>query len=69
MNATKIETSLPSGALPEWLELVWRQVASLRYGAVEIVVHDSRVIQIEKNERVRLDKPAPETNKQTKTKH
>jgi hypothetical protein len=69
MSATKIETSLPSGALPEWLELVWRQVASLRYGAVEIVVHDSRVIQIEKTERVRLDKPAPETIKQTKTKH
>ena len=67
MSTTKIETGLPSGALPEWLELVWRQVASLRYGAVEIVVHDSRVIQIEKTERVRLDKPAPETNKQTKT--
>ena len=69
MSTTKIETSLPAGALPEWLELVWRQVTSLRYGAVEIVVHDSRVIQIEKTERVRLDKPAPETNKQTKTKH
>jgi hypothetical protein len=48
MSTTKIETSLPAGALPEWLELVWRQVTSLRYGAVEIVVHDSRVIQIEK---------------------
>ena len=63
MSTTKIETSLPSDVLPEWLELVRRQVGSLRYGAVEIVVHDSRVIQIEKVERVRLDKPAPETNK------
>ena len=42
--------------LPEWLVLVWRQVESLRYGAVEIVVHDSHVIQIEKTERVRLDR-------------
>ena len=33
-----------------------QQVKSLRYGVVEIVVHDSRVIQIEKTERVRLDK-------------
>lgn len=57
MSTTKIEIGLPSGALPEWLALVRCQVASLRYGTVEIVVHDSRVIQIEKTERVRLDKP------------
>jgi hypothetical protein len=44
-------------------------VGSLHYGVVQIVVHDSRVIQIEKTERVRLDnKPPPETNQQTKTK-
>jgi hypothetical protein len=40
----------------KWLELVAQQVKSLRYGVVEIVVHDSRVIQIEKTERLRLDK-------------
>jgi hypothetical protein len=40
----------------KWLELVIQNVKSLRYGVVEIVVHDSRVIQIEKTERVRLDK-------------
>jgi hypothetical protein len=39
-----------------WLEVVQRQVGSLRYGAVQIVVHDSQVTQIEKTERVRLDK-------------
>ena len=40
----------------KWLELVIQHVSSLRYGVVEIVVHDSCVIQIEKAERVRLDK-------------
>jgi hypothetical protein len=40
----------------KWLELVVQNVKSLRYGVVEIVVHDSRVIQIEKTERVRLDR-------------
>jgi len=39
-----------------WLELVRRQVGSLRYGVVQIMVHDARVIQIEKTERVRLGK-------------
>jgi len=43
----------------KWLELVIQQVGSLRYGVVEIVVHDSRVIQIEKTERVRLEKQEP----------
>lgn len=40
----------------KWLELVIQHVGSLRYGVVEIVVHDSQVIQIEKTERVRLEK-------------
>jgi len=40
----------------DWLEVVREQVNSLRFGAVEIVVHDSRVVQIEKTERVRLDR-------------
>jgi hypothetical protein len=66
MSTTKIETSLPSGALPEWLALVWREVESLRYGVVEIVVHDSRVIQIEKTERVRLGKEAENRPQQNK---
>jgi hypothetical protein len=39
-----------------WIELVRRQVASLRYGVVQITVHDGRVIQIEKTERVRLER-------------
>ena len=45
---------------PDWLELVRQHVGSLRYGVVQIVVHAARVIQIEKTERVRLEKPRPE---------
>jgi len=44
-----------------WLEIVRQQVGSLRYCVVEIIVHDSQVTQIEKTERLRLDKPAAET--------
>ena len=39
-----------------WLETVRSQVASLRFGVVQIVVHDSQVVQIERTERVRLDR-------------
>ena len=54
MNATRLETTRPSGLAPEWLELVKRQVDSLRYGAVQIIIHDARVTQVEKTERMRL---------------
>lgn len=54
-------TELPGGASQDWLALVREQVASLRFGVVEIVVHESRLVQIEKTERVRLDKKEYET--------
>jgi hypothetical protein len=45
----------------DWLKIVSAQVDTLRYGAVEIIVHDSQVTQIEKTERLRLDKAATST--------
>ena len=59
MSAVKIETRQPASPAPEWLELVKQQVGSLRFGVVQIVVHDSQVTQVEKTERVRVDKPRP----------
>jgi hypothetical protein len=52
MNAliSGIETS------PEWVGIVLKQVESLRFGVVQITVHESRVVQIEKTEKVRIDK-------------
>lgn len=55
MNAT-IEPKERPEDLPAWLEMVRRQVNSLRFGVVQIVVHDSEVTQIDKTERVRLEK-------------
>jgi hypothetical protein len=34
---------------------VLRALRGLRFGSVEIVVHDGRVVQIERRERVRFD--------------
>ena len=42
-------------AAPEGrLEIVLRQVESLEFGVVQIVVHASRVVQIERTEKVRM---------------
>lgn len=42
---------------PEWLDLIREQVGSIRFGTVLITVHESRVVQVEKSEKVRLDPP------------
>jgi hypothetical protein len=42
-------------SFPEWLRIVGEKVASLRYGVVQIVVHDRKVTQIERTEKTRLD--------------
>jgi len=41
---------------PSWLRLVQGEVELMRFGVVQIVVHDSRVVQIERTEKLRLDK-------------
>jgi hypothetical protein len=61
MNATQIKTEIDAGEKAGWLEIVRRQVGSLRFGVVQIVVHDSQVTQIEKTERVRLDRTRGQT--------
>jgi len=43
-----------------WLDVVHRQVDSLSFGVVQIVVHDSRVVQIERTEKIRLETPLRE---------
>jgi hypothetical protein len=39
-----------------WLGLVRERVASLRFGIVQIVVHEGRVTQIDRTERLRLER-------------
>jgi len=61
MNAVTIKTASKGDEKQDWLEVVRQQVGSLRFGVVQIVIHDSQVTQIEKTERVRLDKPRAQT--------
>jgi hypothetical protein len=61
MSALTIKTPVRDAEKSEWLEVVRGQVASLRFGVVQIVIHDSQVTQIEKTERLRLDKPGGKT--------
>ncbi len=38
----------------DWVALVREKVEGLRYGVVQLIVHDGRVTQIERTEKTRL---------------
>lgn len=56
MSQNHRDTTQPHGddAPPAWLDVVRKKVGSLRFGVVQIVVHDSEVVQIEQTERIRF---------------
>jgi len=49
-NQNKENSHLP---LP-FLDLILRSVEDLRFGSIEIIVHDSKVVQVEIKEKVRF---------------
>jgi hypothetical protein len=42
----------------ETLDAVRHALSGLRFGSVEIIVHDSKVVQIERKEKLRLNHEA-----------
>jgi len=51
---TKSLSVSASGQPSAWLDIVRQKVESLRFGVVQIVVHDGKVTQIERTEKTRL---------------
>jgi len=39
---------------PQWLQIVRDRVDSVRFGTVQIVIHEGRVTQVDSTERTRL---------------
>ncbi len=54
MTTTQHEKPPPTA---HWQTVVAEAVGGLRYGVVQIVVHDGAVVQVERTEKWRLDKP------------
>lgn len=48
-------TATATAAQPDWLAIVRAKVEGLRFGVVQIVVHDGKVTQIERTEKTRLN--------------
>ena len=41
----------------EFLRRIENAISGLRFGSVEVVIQDSRVVQIERKEKFRFDRP------------
>ncbi len=54
MNTITSERSPSDGPTADWLEIVRQNVANLRFGSVQITVHDGRVTQVESIEKTRF---------------
>lgn len=52
---------------PELLRQIGEAVAHMRYGTVQITVHNARVVQIDRIERVRLTVPPSEESPTDRT--
>ena len=50
------EVHRPDDTESKLAERIVHALRGLRYGSVEIVVHDGRVVQFERRERVRFDR-------------
>ena len=49
--------------LRQMTQQILRALQEIRYGSVEIVIHDSKVVQIERKEKIRIDTDSSRTTK------
>ena len=55
MRTTDVPVPVEESENADWVQLVKQSVKGLQFGVVQIVVHNAKVVQIEKTEKVRLD--------------
>jgi hypothetical protein len=50
------DTVPPTAQLEQAIGEVVRTIKSVSYGSVEVVIHNSRIVQIERKEKLRFDR-------------
>ena len=48
------DPTLPAHNAPEWLDVVRSKAEALRFGSIQITIHDGRVTQVESLEKTRF---------------
>ena len=54
---------LADETLHQMTQQIIRALQDIRYGSVEIIIHDSKVVQIERKEKIRIDTDSSQTTK------
>lgn len=54
MAQQTVETEIES-----WLDIVRQKVTGMRFGSVQVIVHEGRVTQVESTEKTRLPSEPP----------
>ena len=54
---------LENETLRQMTQQIIRALQDIRYGSVEIIIHDSKVVQIERKEKIRIDADSSRTTK------
>lgn len=57
---TKMDGSIPGDADAETLKKISRALKGLKYGEVRITVHNSKIVQIDRTEKLRVSQIALE---------
>jgi hypothetical protein len=61
MNQSDHAEGSRSPELPAWLSVVRKEAASLRFGLIQIKVHDGEIVQIESTRKFRVEDILPES--------
>jgi len=54
MQPTPSDKSAPPDITPEWLDIVRLKASALRFGSIQITIHEGRVTQVESIEKTRF---------------
>lgn len=54
-DAERSKASKPLGWDAAWIDRISESLAGIQYGSVQIVIHDGRIVQIERTEKRRFD--------------
>jgi hypothetical protein len=53
-KGTPTTGALSQNDTADWVDVLRQHVASLRFGVIQVVIHEGRVVQIERTEKYRL---------------
>jgi len=66
MQPTPSDKTDHNETVPEWLEIVRHKASALRFGSIQVTIHEGRVTQVESVEKTRFqaqtDHPARPQN-------